>query len=503
MRTRSGSETVDAAPASEWDCSSIGEISAALHSRNVSASELLDHTIARIEALDQRLNSIVVRTFDLARDAARAADAALARGDKRPLLGIPVTLKEPFNLVGTPSTWGFPQFRDFMPTEDALVVSRLKQAGAVIIGKTNIPVGLRDFQSYNDIYGTTYNPWAKGRSPGGSSGGCAAALAAGFGPLSIGSDIGGSVRVPAHFCGVYGHKPTHGLVPLRGYSLPPAPPVPGHGDLAVAGPMARYASDLSLALEVIGGPDEIAEGIGYRLALPAPRHDALRDFRVFVIDTHPLMPTSNVVRSAIARLAERLSKLGVKVAHESASLPSLADSARLYMKLLNAARSPRVSSDDFAAAQRAAASLAADDDSLQAGRAHGTVMNHRDWLAANAARLQLQQQWRAFFREWDLVIYPTAAVPAFPHDHSEPFEARRLDIDGKAYSYSDACFIWADPASTFGLPSTAIPIDRSPEGLPIGVQVIGPGLEDRTTIAFAELVAREFGGFVPPPMSSL
>jgi amidase len=503
MSTRSGSESAAAAPSSEWDYASIGEISQALQSRKLSASELLQHTIARIEALDKRLNSIVVRTFDLARDAAKAADAALVRGERKPLLGIPVTLKEPFNLVGSPSTWGFPQFANYIPAEDALVVSRLKQAGAVIIGKTNIPVGLRDFQSYNDVYGMTCNPWDLGRSPGGSSGGSAASLAAGLGTLSIGSDIGGSVRVPAHFCGVYGHKPTLGLVPLRGYSLPPASPVPGHGDLAVAGPMARHASDLSLALDVIAGPDEMAEGVGYRLALPSPRHGALKDFRVFVIDTHPLMPTGNAVRTAIAGLSERLTKLGVKVAHESALLPSLSDSARLYMKLLNAARSPRVSGDDFAAAQRAAASLAADDDSLQAGRARGTVMYQRDWLAANAARLQLQQQWRAFFREWDVVMYPAAAVPAFPHVHSEPFEARRLDIDGKAYSYSDACFIWADPASTFGLPSTAIPIDRSPEGLPIGVQVIGPYLEDRTTIAFAELVAREFGGFVPRPMSSL
>jgi len=349
----------------------------------------------------------------------------------------------------------------------------------------------------------TRNPWDLGRSPGGSSGGSAASLAAGFEPLSIGSDIGGSVRVPAHFCGVYGHKPTLGLVPLRGYSLPPAPPVPGQGDLAVAGPMARHASDLALALDIIGGPDEMAEGIGYRLALPAPRHDALKNFRVMVIDSHPLMPTSHAVRSAIDGLAERLSRLGVKVARESAALPSLADSARLYMKLLNAARSPRLSPEDFTEAQRVAGSLASDDHSLRAERARGFVMSQRDWLAANAARLQLQQQWRAFFCEWDVVIYPAASVPAFPHDHSEPLEARRLDIDRKAHSYPDACFIWADPASTCGLPSTAIPFDRSPEGLPIGMQVIGPYLEDRTTIAFAELVAREFGGFVPPPMSSL
>jgi amidase len=470
------------APASEWDYSSIGKLSDALWSRKISASELLEHTIARIEALDQRVNAIVVRDFDRAKDAAKAADAALARGERRPLLGIPVTLKEPFNVAGLPTTWGYPQFKDFMPAEDALVVSRLKEAGAVIIGKTNIPLGLRDFQSYNDIYGTTNNPWDVGSSPGGSSGGSAASLAAGLGALSIGSDIGGSVRVPAHFCGVYGHKPTLGLVPLRGYNLPPAPPVPGHGDLAVAGPMARYASDLALALDVIAEPDEAREGIGYRLRLPLPRHDDLKNFRVLVIDTHPLMPTGNAVRSAIGRLAQRLERLGTKVAQTSASLPDLAASARLYMKLLSAATSPRVSSDAFTEAQRLANSLSADDHSLQSERARGTVMSHHDWLASDAARLQLQQQWRAFFREWDVVIYPATAVPAFPHDHSEPIEARHIEIDGKPYPYYDACFVWADPATTCGLPATAAPIDRSPTGLPIGMQIVGPS-----------------GGFVPPP----
>ncbi|WP_051382634.1 amidase [Bradyrhizobium sp. Tv2a-2] len=487
-------------PASEWDFCSITELSQALQSRKISASELLAHVIARIEALDGRINAVVVRDFERASDAGRAADAALGRGEQGPLLGIPVTLKEPFNVAGLPSTWGFPAFRNFMPTEDALVVSRLKQAGAVIIGKTNIPIGLRDFQSYNDIYGTTGNPWDLGRSPGGSSGGSAAALASGFGPLSIGSDIGGSVRVPAHFCGVFGHKPSFDLVPLRGYSLPPARPVPGRGDLAVAGPMARHASDLALGLDVIAGPDEARDGIGYRLALPAPRHADLRSFRVLVVDTHPLMPTDHAVRTAIGNLAQRLAGLGVTVAHNSASLPSLADSARLYMKLLNAARSPRMAADAFAEASRAAAALSADDHSLQAERMRGTVVNHRDWLATDAARLQLQQQWSQFFRDWDVVIYPAAAVPAFPHDHSEPLGARHLDIDGTAYSYEDACFIWADPASTCGLPATAVPIDRSPSGLPLGVQVIGPYLGDRTTIAFAGLLAREFGGFVPPPL---
>jgi amidase len=489
-----------APPASEWDFASVARLAEALRSRKLSASELLEHTIARIEALDQRFNAVVVRDFDRARDAARAADAALARGEQRPLLGIPVTLKEPFNVAGLPTTWGFPQFRDFVPAQDALAVSRLKQAGAIIIGKTNIPTGLREFQSYNEIYGTTNNPWDVSRSPGGSSGGSAASLAAGFGPLSLGSDIGGSIRVPAHFCGIFGHKPSLGLIPLRGYSLPPAPAVPGQGDLAVVGPMARSAGDLALALDAIAGPDEAREGVGYRLALPAPRHADLRDFRALVIDTHPLVPTSNVVRTAIEGLAGRLSKSGCKVAFESALLPDLAGSAKLYLKLVNAAISPRLQAGAFAESQRLAAALSPGDLSLPAERSRGTVMSHRDWLVADAARQQLQQRWSALFREFDVVLYPSAPVPAFPQDHSEPIEARRLDIDGKLYPYLEACFIWADPATTCGLPATAAPIDRSAAGLPVGVQIIGPYLEDRTTIAFAALLEREFGGFVPPSL---
>ena len=487
------------ADAADLNYGSIGALLGALHARKISASELLAHTIARIEALDGPINAIIVRDFDRARDAARAADAALGRGERLPLLGMPVTLKEPFNVAGLPTTWGFPHFRDFKPAEDALLVARLKAAGAIIIGKTNIPIGLRDFQSYNEIYGATKNPWDLGRSPGGSSGGCGAALAAGFGPLSIGSDIGGSIRVPAHFCGVFGHKPSLGLVPLRGYSLPPAPPVPGQGDLAVVGPMARTAADLALSLDVIAGPDETRDGIGYRLALPAPRHDQIRDFRILVVDTHPLMPTGDAVRSAIGRLAGRLERSGARVARASTSLPDLTESARLYMKLLNGARSPRLTPAALAEAQDAATTLSPDDRSLQAERARGWGMIHRDWLVLDVARLQLQQKWYQLFREFDAVIYPVAAVPAFPHDHSEPFDARQLDIDGKLYNYSDACFIWADPASTCGLPATAVPIERTSSGLPVGVQIIGPYLEDRTTIALAGLIEREFGGFVPPP----
>jgi amidase len=485
--------------ASEWDYPTIKEITQALQARKISASELVEHTIARIETLDQRINAVVVRDFERARAAAKAADAALARGERRPLLGVPMTFKEAFNIAELPTTWGFPQFKDFVPKQDALIVSRVKSAGAVVLGKTNVPLALADFQSYNDIYGTTNNPWDLGRSPGGSSGGSAAALAAGFGSLSFGSDIGGSLRVPAHFCGVYAHKPTMGLVPMRGYGPPLSPQLPVHGDLAVVGPLARTAADLALALDVVAAPDEEREGIGYRLVLPQPRHDNLKSFRVFVVDTHPLVPTDSAVRGAIDRLSERLAKMGAKIGQASALLPNLAESARLYRRLLGSAKSASLAPNHYEEAQRSAAALAPDDNGLGAEHIRGTAMSHREWLEADTERARIQHQWSLFFREWDIVLYPPASVPAFPHDHSLPIEARHLDIDGKEYLFYDACFVWADPAGTCGLPATAAPIDRSPSGLPIGVQIMGPYLEDRTTIAFAQLLEQEFGGFVAPP----
>ena len=199
---------------------SASDLIQALATRQISARELLDATITRIEALDPKINAVVVRDFDRAREAADAADAALGRGERRPLLGLPMTVKEQFNVAGLPTTWGYPRFRDWRPDVDALAVQRLKAAGAIIIGKTNVPVGLTDWQSYNEVYGTTNNPWDLRRTPGGSSGGAAAALAAGFVPLELGSDIGGSLRAPAHFCGVFSHKPSLDLIPQRGSGYP-------------------------------------------------------------------------------------------------------------------------------------------------------------------------------------------------------------------------------------------------------------------------------------------
>jgi amidase len=483
---------------SDWSYKTASELSVALAARQVSALELTQDAIARIEAHDGAVNAVCVRDFDRALAAARAADAALAVGDRKPLLGIPMTVKESYNVAGLPTTWGFPAMKDFIPAQDALAVARVKAAGAVILGKTNVPLGLSDFQSYNDIYGTTGNPWDLGRTPGGSSGGSAAALAAGYGPLSLGSDIGGSLRAPAHFCGVYAHKPSLNLVPPRGHTPPETPALPREGDLAVVGPMARSAADLSLLLDVIAGPDPLDAGIAYRLELPPPRHTALRDYRVLVLDSHPLLPSAASVRAVIAGLAKGLAAAGIRMAYESPLLPDLSDAARLYLRLLRAFLGFTVPPKVYEELRAAAASPATEDTSLAAEGLRSWTASHRDWLIDDAKRGRLRAQWAAFFGVFDAVICPVMPTPAFPHDQSGRTDDRRLAIDGIDVPYIDQ-LIWAGIATAAGLPATTVPMGLSPDGLPIGVQIVGPFLEDRTSLTLAALIEREFGGFKTPP----
>jgi amidase len=470
---------------------------AALADGTVSSRALVDAAIARIEALDGNINAVVVRDFAAAREAADAADSALARGERRSLLGLPMTVKEQFNVAGLPTTWGDPNFKDWRAPEDALAVQRLNAAGAIILGKTNVPLQLSDWQSYNAVYGTTNNPWDKTRTPGGSSGGSAAALAAGFVALELGSDIGGSLRAPAHYCGVFAHKPSLDLVPQRGSGPPETPAVPTRGDLGVAGPMARSAADLALALEVLAGPDELSDGIGYKLALPAPRHAALQDYRVLLLDAHPLCPTASSVASALDRLAERLARSGCAVERASPLLPDLARTARLYLNLFMASLSADRPAEDRRRIESAAQALSPGDETLAAHRLRGLTMSHPDWIRATRLRLGVHQRWQSLFQHVDVVLCPAMPTPAFPHDHALQ-RTRQTDIDGARIAYADQ-IVWASIATLCGLPATAAPIERSESGLPIGVQIIGGFLEDRTTIAFAELIEREYGGFVPPP----
>jgi amidase len=484
---------------SQWSFKSATELSAALAAKQVSAVELAQDAIGRIERHDDKINAICVRDFDRGLDAARAADAALARGENKPLLGIPLTVKESYNVAGLPTTWGYPAQKDFVPPDDALPISRVKDAGGVILAKTNVPVSLADWQSYNEIYGTTNNPYDLGRTPGGSSGGSSAALAAGYGPLSLGSDIGGSLRVPAFHCGVYAHKPTFNLLPSRGHTAPPAPPLPYERDLAVVGPMARSAADLSLLLEVMAGPDPLEAGKAYQLALPAARHTSLKDYRILVIDTDPVLPTDKAIRGTIDKLASGLDKAGAKVSRSSPLLPDFATSSRLYMRMLISFLGANFPPEVYAGAAAAAAKLSPDDTSLGAERLRGVALSHRDWVIASVGRTRLRAQWRELFKSFDAVICPVMPTPAYPHDHSPDQEARRIKIDGKDHAYPDQ-LAWPGIATLPGLPATAIPTGFAPDGLPVGVQIVGPWLEDRTPLKLAELIEREFGGFVPPPM---
>jgi len=492
-----GASAAQAADAPEY--LSAAQVVDALRARRFSSLELTDLVIARIERHDPSLNAVIARDFDRAREAAKAADAALARGENRPLLGVPMTVKESFNVAGLPTTWGIAQAKDFRASDDALIVTRVRGAGAVVLGKTNVPLALADWQSYNAIYGVTRNPWNLERTPGGSSGGSAAALAAGFGALSLGSDIGGSLRVPAHFTGPLSLKPSHGLVPSRGHTPPGFAPLPREVDLAVVGPMARSAADLTRLLDVIAGPDELAGGIGYQLAMRPARQQELKGFRVLMIDSHPLVPTSTPVKTALQRLAGQLERAGVKVERGHRLLPDLAEVARLYMRLLMSFSAAGWPSELYERLRGTAATLASDDRSLGAERARGIALSHRDWVIDDAARARQQQQWRALFAEIDIVLCPTMPVTAFAHDHSQPQEARRLEIDGKPFPYVDVGLVWASPATSIGLPAAVLPIDRGDSALPIGVQIIGPYLEDRTVLAFATLLEREFGGFAAPP----
>ncbi|MEV4152600.1 amidase [Nocardia salmonicida] len=482
----------------DWNFASAEELLTSLRAGEVTSVQLTEQAIARIERDDEAINAICVRDFERARVAARRADQARAGGEDRPLLGVPVTVKESYNMAGLPTTWGVPQNKDFVPAEDAIQVSRLAAAGAVILGKTNVPLGLRDVQSFNEIYGTTNNPWDLSRTPGGSSGGSSAALASGFGALSIGSDIGGSLRTPAHFCGIYAHKPTLGLAANRGMVAPPAPASPVDLDLAVVGPMARTARDLTLLLDVMAGPDPLTLGKAYELTLPPARHERLDDFRVLVLDEHPLIGTGIAVRAGVNRVADALVDSGARVERHSALLPDLAEAATIYMQLLFAGSGAGLPVEAYEQLRTQAAALSTHDQSLGATRLRGMAFTHRDWVEANNRRELHRHGWRELFAEFDAVVCPITPTPAFPHDHDPDLLGRRIDIDGVEYPYLDQ-LVWAGLATMPGLPATAIPTGLSPEGLPVGVQLIGPMFEDRTPLRLAELLEQKIGGFRAPP----
>lgn len=430
------------------------ETAAAVRSGKVSALEVCDATIDRIEAADGPINAVVVRDFDRARAAAKALDAGGARGSDKPLIGVAMTVKESNNIAGLPTTWGFPDHANNIVDEDSVVVQRLKAAGAVIVGKTNVPTALADWQSGNPIYGDTVNPVDHSRTPGGSSGGAAAALAAKMTPLEIGSDIGGSIRVPAHFCGVYGHKPTYGLVPGRGHNSPGTDSL--DAPLAVVGPMARSAQDLSVTMDIIAGPADP----GMKPDLLTPRFNTLADARVLVMTGHPLARTASVVSGAIRKVASDLMDQGADIAFEGPT-PDLARMHEFYVNMLTTI-------------------ISRDTPDSRGTTAH-------QWMDLLDEQMRVTRAWGELFADFDVVLAPTLGVTAFPLTDEPDWKARHLMIDGEKTRFGEQ-IAFAGLATFPGLPSTAVPLDKDEDGLPTGMQIMGPPFGDRITLGFAEML---------------
>ncbi|HYL17207.1 MAG TPA: amidase [Burkholderiales bacterium] len=470
-------------------------LAAGIRRGKLSSQELLDLYLKRTEKYNPRINAIIAMDSKAARVRARAADIAIAKGELwGPLHGVPMTIKESFDAVRMPTTWGLPELKDNYPKRDALAVERFRNAGAVLFGKTNVPAMLGDWQTFNAIYGTTNNPWDLSRVPGGSSGGSAAALAAGLTALDAGSDIGASIRDPAHFCGVYGHKPTFGICPTNGQALPG---MVAAQDITVVGPLARGADDLELALSVMAGPDEI-EGRGMRLSLPVCRKRSLRDFRVAVMLSAETAAVDRSVQDCIQAVADFVAKAKARVSDTARPEIDTADVHRIFIQLLRAAtsrgQSDEVFADNFAAAQKV--DRRATD--YRSWMLTGNTMSHRDWLHWNEMRHRIRHAWARFFEKYDVLLCPAGATPAFPHNQTGERWERMVNVNGKPQPSTTQMF-WAGFSGMAYLPSTVAPAGLSPEGLPVGVQIVGPQYGDLTCIRFAQLLEREYGGFVAPP----
>jgi amidase len=471
---------------------SATQLAALIRRKKIGCLELLDHFLDRIEQYNPKLNAIVWLDKERARKRARAADAALKKGKRFGALhGVPMSIKESYQVAGSPTTWGAPSMKENVTNETAVSARRMIDAGVTLFAKTNVPLMLADWQSYNVVYGVTRNPWDLGRTPGGSSGGSAAALSAGLTGIDAGSDIGSSIRNPAHYCGVFGHKPTYGLITYRGHALPNsvAPP-----DISVVGPLARSAEDLAVALDIMAGHDP-DDGGYLKVALPKCEKKTLKQFRVAVKLTDPASDVDIEYADQLQTLVDRLAKAGAKVKEAAPSI----DTARLhdlYIRLLRAATSARMPESDIEDWRQ---ELASAPNEYLAQSVDGVTMTHRRWLQLNNERHEMRLKFNAFFEDYDILLCPVAASAAFPHDHEHEGKRwrRRITVNNKPVSPTDQLF-WAGYSGVVYLPSTVGPAGITPSGLPTGYQAVAALGRDKTSIAFARLVEKAFGGFEPP-----
>jgi len=449
---------------------SATELISAIRHGEITSVDLLELCLDRIQRYNHHINAVVALDVDAARERAIEADKAIAEGQVwGPLHGLPMTVKDVFEVNGMPTTSGDPKLKDYIPNHNAIAVQRLIDAGAIIFGKTNVPYHAMDFQSYNKIYGTTNNPWDLSRTPGGSSGGSAAALAAGFTPLELGSDLGGSVRFPAHYTGVFGHKTTFGIIPRYGH-IPPmpgevAPEIMPNVPLFVLGPLARSADDLELALDVLTTPGN-KDNRSIRADLLPPRRQRFNNYRVAVwfTDSYPPAEIDTEVYTILQKTVERLRSAGLHIDEKAR---------------------PDIGLD-------------------QMNFIFGQIFHHLmmrslplpEWLIAEQNKIQAT--WASFFEQYDVLLTPVSPTVAIPHDHKGTIMTRTMKINGKDKPMLNN-MAWTRVAIVSGLPATVAPIGLGNSGLPVGIQIIGARFEDRTTIDFAKGLSDLIGGFKAPP----
>ena len=475
---------------------SAHEILEKIKQREVSSLEVLESFLAQVEKVNPTINAIVALDIERAKEKAIEADNKINLKSKLgPLHGLPMTIKDAFEVEGIVSTGGNPAWKDNIPKRNAEAVQRLVDAGAIIFGKTNVPFLSSDLQSFNKIYGTTNNPWDLERTPGGSSGGSAAALAAGMTPLELGSDIGGSIRVPAHFCGLYGHKPSYNIISEVGHMPPPPGSILTGNGLSVAGPLARSPEDLEIALDVLVSAQE-QDSQAWKVKLPKARTKKIKELKIAVWPDEPYAEADNEITNLIKDTAEDLKHAGAKV--ETVDLPiSFEEIDKIYSLLLNPLMLAGSPKETFETLAKLNESLDPNDISELAKVARGSVLKHADWVLVNAMRQNMRQKWREFFNKFDVILCPTCITPAFKHNHN-PVHERKLTINGKDDEYLRAT-LWAGPAVSAGLPSTNVPIGMSSNNLPISMQITGPYLEDKTCLEVAKVVRNIRGGFKIPP----
>lgn len=462
---------------------SLTDMIAALDARELSSAELLEQCLDRVARLDGPINAITTLAPDRALDEARAIDSARANGGGvGPLAGVPITIKDAIATEGIRSTGGATELSDHVPTVDATVVSKVRAAGAVVFGKTNLPRWSGDLQSYNDMFGTTNNPWDLERTPGGSSGGAAAAVAMGFTGFEIGTDIGGSVRAPSAFCGVYGHKPSFGVIPTFGYLDHPTE----HrnvSDVNVFGPIARSIDDLQLLFDLLAGPSD-DDAAGWRLDLPPARATALADFRVAAWFDDEFCPVDGEVQAVLERAITQLEAAGARVDHQARPNLDAGTASRQGLQLIGAATDISHTAEEHVA--------------------NGEAPSHRQWDVMHRERGATRQRWAEFFADIDILLCPVTPVPPFRHvqspNGSNWVYSTLKDHDNRPYVDLVG---WTSLIGSAYLPVTVPPIGTTASGLPVGVQVVAPYLHDRTALEFARLMSDVLGGHQPPPMAGV